>query len=103
MILKGKRALVVGLKRSGVAAVELLRREGAEVRATDLKPLDQLREAQGIDIPFAVQTDSVFEDCDLIVLSPDVPAGLPPLTRARKRGITVIGEVELAAPFLKGR
>jgi UDP-N-acetylmuramoylalanine--D-glutamate ligase len=103
MKLKGIRALVVGMKRSGIAAVELLRREGADVRATDLQPLDRLPEAQGLDIPFAVQTDAVFEHADLIVLSPDVPADLPPLNLARKRGVTVIGEVELAAPFLKGR
>jgi UDP-N-acetylmuramoylalanine--D-glutamate ligase len=103
MNFKGVRALVVGMKRSGVAAVELLRREGAFVRATDLKPLDQIPEAQGLDIPFAIQSDAVFENCDLIVLSPDVPADLAPLSAARERGVTVIGEVELAAPFLKGR
>jgi UDP-N-acetylmuramoylalanine--D-glutamate ligase len=103
MNLKGTRALVVGMKKSGVAAVELLRREGAEVRATDLKPLDQLPEAQGLDVPFAVQSDAVFESADLIVLSPDVPADLPALDAARKRGVAVIGEVELAYPFVKGR
>jgi UDP-N-acetylmuramoylalanine--D-glutamate ligase len=59
--------------------------------------LDRLR------IPFAPQTPEVFEDCELIVLSPDVPADLAPLEQARKRGIRVIGEVELAAPFLRGR
>jgi UDP-N-acetylmuramoylalanine--D-glutamate ligase len=95
--------LVVGMRKSGVAAVELLRREGAVVRATDLKPLDQIPEAKGVDVPFATQSDSVFEDCDLIVLSPDVPADLPALNAARAGGATVIGEVELAAPFLKGR
>src|SRR5215471_3540915 len=103
MNLKGVRTLVVGMKKSGVAAVELLRREGAVVRATDLKPLDQIPEAQGFDVPFSIQSDAVFENCDLIVLSPDVPADLPPLEAARQRGVTVIGEVELAAPFLKGR
>jgi UDP-N-acetylmuramoylalanine--D-glutamate ligase len=103
MNLKGTRTLVVGMKKSGVAAVELLRREGAVVRATDLKPLDQIAEARGVDVPFAVQSDSVFENCELIVLSPDVPADLPALERARARGVAVIGEVELAAPFLKGR
>ena len=45
----------------------------------------------------------MFEGRDLIVLSPDVPADLPPLEEARARGVRVIGEVELAAPFLKGR
>ena len=76
------------------------------VRATDLKPLDAIaRGARSLDgwIPFAQQTPEVFEGCDLIVLSPDVPADLPPLEEARRRGVPVIGEVELAAPFLKGR
>ncbi len=54
-------------------------------------------------IPFELQTPEVFEGCDLIVLSPDVPADLAPLEDARTRGVRVIGEVELAAPFLKGR
>jgi UDP-N-acetylmuramoylalanine--D-glutamate ligase len=97
----------VGMKRSGIATAELLARHGAVVRATDLKPLDQLGDAQDVlarlDIPFAQQTPEVFEGFDLIVLSPDVPADLPPLEEARKRGARIIGEVELAAPFLKGR
>ena len=103
MNLKGVRALVVGMKKSGVAAVELLRREGANVRATDLKPLDEIPEARGVEIPFALQTDGVFQDCELIVLSPDVPADLPALDSARERGAIVVGDVGLAAPYLKGR
>jgi UDP-N-acetylmuramoylalanine--D-glutamate ligase len=97
----------VGMKRSGIAMAELLARRGAVVQATDIQPLDQLGEAREVlarlNIPFAQQTPEVFEGCDLIVLSPDVPADLPPLEAARKRGARVIGEVELAAPFLKGR
>jgi len=101
------KALVVGMKKSGIASAELLAREGAQVRATDLKPLDQLPEAglllEKLQIRFAQQTPEVFEGCDLIVLSPDVPADLPPLEAARRRGVRVVGEVELAAPFLKGQ
>jgi UDP-N-acetylmuramoylalanine--D-glutamate ligase len=107
MRLKGKNALVVGMKKSGMASAELLVREGAHVRATDLKPLNELPEAapllERLRIPFAPQTPAVFADRDLIVLSPDVPFDLPPLVDARSRGAVVIGEVELAAPFLKGR
>jgi UDP-N-acetylmuramoylalanine--D-glutamate ligase len=107
MTLDGTKALVVGMKKSGIASAELLAREGARVRATDLKPLDQLPEAgpviEQLHIPFAQQTPEIFEGCDLIVLSPDVPADLPPLEAARKRGVRVMGEVELAAPFLKGQ
>jgi UDP-N-acetylmuramoylalanine--D-glutamate ligase len=103
MNLKGIQALVVGMKKSGVASAALLVREGARVRATDLKPLDALPGVAELGIPFAQQTPAVFEGADLIVLSPDVPADLAPLEEARRRGVPVIGEVELAAPFLKGR
>ncbi|MBZ5623561.1 MAG: UDP-N-acetylmuramoyl-L-alanine--D-glutamate ligase [Acidobacteriia bacterium] len=106
MELNGTKTLVVGMKKSGMASAELLVRNGAVVRATDLKALDQLPEAAGLlarlNIPFVEQSPEVFEGHDLIVLSPDVPADLPPLAKARQRGVRVIGEVELAAPFLKG-
>jgi UDP-N-acetylmuramoylalanine--D-glutamate ligase len=106
MRLEGTRALVVGMKKSGMASAELLARQGATVRATDLKPLDQLPEAgpllERLRVPFAQQSPEVFQGCELVVLSPDVPSDLPPLEEARQRGARVIGEVELAAPFLKG-
>ena len=103
MNLKGIQALVVGMKKSGVASAALLVREGARVRATDLKPLDALPGVRELNIPFAQQTPEVFQSAQLIVLSPDVPADLAPLEEARRRGVPVIGEVELAAPYLKGR
>ena len=94
--------LVVGLEKSGLAAVDLLLRQGAAVRATDLKtPPGAALERMAV--PFAIQTDEVFEACDLIVISPGVPFDLAPLQRARARGVRVIGEVELAAPYLQGR
>ncbi|MBZ5583407.1 MAG: UDP-N-acetylmuramoyl-L-alanine--D-glutamate ligase, partial [Acidobacteriia bacterium] len=106
MNLRGTKALVVGMKKSGVASAELLAREGALVCATDLKPLDQLPEArealERLHIPFARQTPEVFEGYGLIVISPDVPADLAPLAAARQHGASVMGEVELAAPFLLG-
>ncbi|HEY7389713.1 MAG TPA: UDP-N-acetylmuramoyl-L-alanine--D-glutamate ligase [Bryobacteraceae bacterium] len=107
MTFKDKRALVVGMKKSGMASVSLLVRGGAKVEATDLKPLEDLGQAgpilAGLEVPFARQTPEVFRGRDLIVLSPDVPADLPPLEEARRQGTKVIGEVELASPFLKGR
>ena len=103
----GTNALVVGLKKSGMASAELLVLHGARVRITDLKPLDLLAGGDEfvsrLGIPFQKQTPAVFEDCDVIVLSPDVPADLEPLVEARRRGVRVIGEVELAAPFLQGQ
>ncbi len=101
------RALVVGMEKSGLAAIQVLLRQGANVRATDLKPLSQMPEAAAtlarLGVPFAPQSDVVFEGSGLIVISPGVPADLAPLVAARQRGARVIGEVELAAPFLLGR
>ena len=99
----GDSVLVVGMKRSGVAAAKFLLREDANVRATDLKPLADLPEAAALGIPFAQQAPEVFLNCDFIVISPDVPADLPALEEARRRGVPVLGEVELAAGDLKGQ
>jgi UDP-N-acetylmuramoylalanine--D-glutamate ligase len=102
MQVRGLNTVVVGMQKSGIAAVEFLAARGASVRATDLKPLDELPQAREVverlGIRFAQQTPAVFEGSDLVVISPDVPADLPIL-----RGYHVIGEVELAGPQLKGR
>jgi UDP-N-acetylmuramoylalanine--D-glutamate ligase len=98
------KALVVGIAKSGLASVELLAKQGAEVRATDLRlpASDALHELEALQASFALQSPDVFERADLIVLSPGVPTDLEPLEAARKRGVTVMGEVELASYFLQG-
>jgi UDP-N-acetylmuramoylalanine--D-glutamate ligase len=105
--LKGAKVLVVGLKKSGMASAELLLRHGASVSLTDLKGLEELPGVSEFvarrGLSFRRQSDETFEGYDLIVLSPDVPFDLPQLEAARQRGTRVIGEVELAAPFLQGR
>jgi len=116
--LKDVRALVVGMEKSGLASVRLLHREGAVVTATDSKPLSSLPEAasflESLGIPFLPQCDALREnpspkthhpspDHEGIVISPGVPADLPALVAARERGVRVIGEVELAGPYLQGR
>ncbi len=93
MKLAGARVVVVGMARSGVAAVELLRAKGASVRAVDQNPT-----ATGVE----PQTEASFADAELIVLSPGVPADLAVLAAARGRGARVIGDLELASWFLEG-
>ena len=101
--IKGARALVVGMAKSGVASVELLVRQGAIVRATDLKAAPDVQQRLDLlGVPFQLQSCAVFENAELIVLSPGVPADLEPLEEARRHGATVIGEVELASYFLQG-
>lgn len=97
MELNGRKVVVVGMARSGTAAVRLLLARGANVRAVDEKPMGQV---QGITVE--PQTEAAFREADLIVLSPGVPPDLDVLTAARTHGIPIIGELELSAPFLKG-
>jgi UDP-N-acetylmuramoylalanine--D-glutamate ligase len=101
--ISGAKTLVVGMAKSGTASVELLVKQGAVVRATDLKADPQVKKRlDEIGVPFDLQSSAVFEKAELIVLSPGVPADLDALEAARRRGARVIGEVELAAYFLEG-
>lgn len=104
--LKGRRAVVVGLGRSGSAAARLLLREGARVSVTDIRsaknlgrPLDVLIE-QGVQWRPGGQNAADFLQEDLVVLSPGVPPRLEEIERARRKGIPVIGELELGCAFL---
>ena len=90
--------MVVGMARSGVAAIRLLRQHGARVRAVDEKLMGAI---EGVTVE--PQTETAFRDAELVVISPGVPADLDLLAPARARGVPVIGELELAAPFLEGQ
>ena len=98
----GARVLVAGMGKSGLAALELLAGKGARLRATDIKPLAELPGVAELGVSFAVQSPEVFRDADIIVISPGVACDLAPLEEARRRGVAVIGEVELASYFLQG-
>ena len=101
MKVEGARAVVVGMARSGVAAVELLMEQGARVTAVDQ---GQVTNAHLIELGVSVwpQEAVSFADADLVVLSPGVPADLEVLQSVRGRGIPVVGDLELASWFLKG-
>ena len=101
-----QHVVVVGAARSGVAAAELLVSRGARVTLSDPREsfdeADRLRRA-GVALDLGGHSAEVFATADLIVLSPGVPADLPVLDAARQRGVPVIGELELAWRWLKGR
>jgi UDP-N-acetylmuramoylalanine--D-glutamate ligase len=107
--LKGKRVLVVGLARTGIATAQFCVNRGAIVTAMDQQPeglfgaAAQTLRAAGIALELGGHRSEIFENQDLIVLSPGVPAKLPPLEAARLRGIPVWSEIELASRFLRGR
>jgi UDP-N-acetylmuramoylalanine--D-glutamate ligase len=98
MDLSGKQVVVVGMARSGMAAVKLLLEKGAIVH-----PVDEKSHEPVLGIPVQLQTEASFQNADLIVISPGVPADIEFLKQARARRVPVIGELELAAPFLQGR
>ena len=109
MELKGKKVLVVGLGKSGLAAALFLRRCGALVTVSDVRSAEALAK----DIPalldegIMVETGGhgllTFRRQDLIVVSPGVPLNTPELAQVKSFGLPVIGELELAARFLKGK
>jgi len=106
MEVRNKRALVVGLGRSGHAAALLLRRQGAIVTVTDTKPpatfgplLPGLL-AEKIGLALGSQRVELFLAQDLVVVSPGVPWDLPQLQVARARGIAIVPEVEVAGWYV---
>jgi len=103
---RGKRVTVVGAARSGVAAAELLARRGATVTLTDTRAhVDEevrLRQA-GVDLELGGHVPATLLGADLIVTSPGVPSSHPLLEAARHAGVPIIGELELASRWLRGR
>ena len=107
--LKGMRVLIVGMKRSGVAAAQFCAARGARVTISDAAPPEslqpELRGFGGQDAVFELggHREKTFLETDLIVVSPGVPLTISPIQAALKKGIEVISELELASRFLKGR
>jgi UDP-N-acetylmuramoylalanine--D-glutamate ligase len=89
------KVTILGAKRSGLGAAELLRSRGASVQLLDSQP-------ETPDVLMQSEENLFAGSPDLIVVSPGVPYDLPLLDEARSRGIRTIGEVEVASYFLKG-
>ena len=102
----GQRVVVVGAARSGVAAAELLARRGARVTVTDRKAeIDAAGalEDRGIALELGGHRAETLASADLVVVSPGVPLDQPALKSARDAGVPIVGELELASRWLKGR
>jgi UDP-N-acetylmuramoylalanine--D-glutamate ligase len=103
---RGKKVVVAGAARSGLAAAGLLARRGAAVTLSDVRPeIEEGAELEsaGVTLELGGHTHTTFAGADLIVLSPGVAADHPVVAAARQAGIPVIGEMELAARWLAGR
>ena len=109
MDVSGKKVLIVGAARSGIAAAKFLQAHGAVVALTDRKDLvqwsDEARALKEIGVglvPGEVPT-WLLDQLELVVVSPGVPSNIIPIRYAERAGAEVIGEVELAFRYLKGR
>jgi UDP-N-acetylmuramoylalanine--D-glutamate ligase len=107
--LRGKRVLVVGLARTGVATALFCAARGAHVTATDTRSENEIADAlaalraAGVKLELGGHQENTFLEQDLIVPSPGVPADAPLLQAARAKGVAIWSEVELANRFLRGR
>ncbi|MFZ4984551.1 MAG: UDP-N-acetylmuramoyl-L-alanine--D-glutamate ligase [Blastocatellia bacterium] len=108
MELVGRHFVVVGMARSGLAAARFLHARGARVTVNDARPEAELAEAGqlrgiGLQVVGGGHPRELFESADCLVVSPGVPLAAPAFDWARRAGVEIIGEVELAARFLRGR
>jgi UDP-N-acetylmuramoylalanine--D-glutamate ligase len=109
VLLGGKKVLIVGAARSGIAAARFLWARGAVVALTDQKPIEKWTpealalKGSGIGLLPGEPPSWLLDQLNLVVVSPGVPANIIPIRYAERAGAEVIGEVELASRFLKGR
>lgn len=106
MDLTGKKVIVVGAGISGFAAAKLAKKLGATVimsdanenvdQKHDLKPLRDV----GVEIVLGKQTEALFEDADLVIISPAVPRHIPIFEKVGQ-SVPIISEVEFAYKLAK--
>ncbi len=107
--LGGKRVLVVGLARTGIATALFCAQRGACVTATETRGEAEIGDAiaklraAGVRLELGGHREATFLEQDMIIPSPGVPANMPALTAARAKGVITWSEVELASRFLSGR
>src|SRR6267142_1009713 len=109
MEVEGKKVLVVGAARSGIASASFLAQRGAIVALNDSKPIEKWSEQalalknEGVGLIAGEIPAWLLDQLELVVVSPGVPTKSIPLRYAERAGAEVIGEVELASRYLKGR
>lgn len=105
MDLSGKKVLVVGLARSGMTAIRVLKKLGAEVTLSESKKKEDIKEIGFLNennVEIVGQDMSVFErDFDFVVKNPGVPYRSPMMQKLQEHNIPVITEIELAYQVAK--
>ena len=109
MNVAGKKILVMGAGRSGIASARFLIARGATVALNDAQPTEKWNadalalKNEGVGCLGGELPGWLLDQLDLVVISPGVPTKAIPLRYAERAGAEVIGEVELASRYLKGR
>jgi UDP-N-acetylmuramoylalanine--D-glutamate ligase len=100
-----RRALVIGLARSGQAAALALAGRGAHVVAVDRKKelVAGRLEAAGVEVHLGNEEGALLSDVDVVIKSPGVPGENPLVAGAREHGLPVWSEVELGYRLLRPR
>jgi UDP-N-acetylmuramoylalanine--D-glutamate ligase len=105
---RDRHVLVVGLGKTGWAATQFLHRQGMKVSVSDLTPAEridpEIREwllQHNIFLEAGRHSEDLFTCVDCIMVSPGVPLDIAPLQAARRCAIPVLGEMAVAARFLK--
>ena len=110
MKIDGRKALVLGAGKSGVASAKFLAERGAVVALHDKKPVGEwteaaryLKETNNVGLLSGDIPSWLLDQIDLVVISPGVPTNAIPARYVDRKDGEVIGEVELAYRFMKGR
>jgi UDP-N-acetylmuramoylalanine--D-glutamate ligase len=96
---KNKKVVVLGLGRSGIAAVTLLKRLGAKVRVSEIKENISSKipeELKDIDIEFGRHSRDFISWAEIVVISPGIPLDNDIVRYVRGRNISIYSEIELA-------
>ena len=106
MKVEGKKVVVAGFARTGQAVVKFLRNRNCAITVSERKPASEFGELPAkypdVQFEFGGHVVETFMKADVIVLSPGIPDRIPPVSEARRAGIPILSEIELAYHYIQG-
>ncbi len=110
MKIEGTKSLVLGAGKSGIVSAKFLAERGAVVALHDKKEVEgwsdaarALKQSHNVGLMSGQIPSWLLDQIDLVVISPGVPTNTIPARYVDRKDGEVIGEVELAYRFMKGR
>ncbi len=106
MRIEGKKVVVAGFARTGQAVVDFLRKRNCAVTVSEMKPASDFgglpAKYPDVQFEFGGHVIETFLKADVIVLSPGIPDTIPPVNGAKRAGIPILSEIELAYHYIQG-